>query len=312
MRVAEFPSPPTPGTDMAILWTESTQRTRRLPLCRLASAPRWPAMKQASRPCQTVTCHARAKTHFDFLALPPPKSDSDHAQRAAAQRLKPPHGGRQSRECPTLFANALLLQQDEREDESPDATEREPKPPPRPQALIGCKPPSCRRRPDRTKPSACSQQGLRGTRARTTAAWRLLLARLLVSEASWTPPAAQSPLLTQHNNLTTSDLLLSASADPNLRASICCRAEQLSVCWEGGSQNDTARYHLVHRLPGAGSPDAALWSLAAVAGDSDFLTSRAAYQPVDGAQQDRTDGNSPCALKPTVPPGQDVALPTLI
>jgi tetratricopeptide (TPR) repeat protein len=281
MRVAEFLGAQRPALDMAILWTEVDPKNPdafRSAALHLARAGQH---EQAMQAMQTVLA-MQGETHFDFLALAAAQSDSDtrNALLHSVERLVAANPDN----AQLLFANALLLQQDEREDEALTLLNENPAAASAPQALMLH---SRLLAADGQIDKAISllQQGLRDSP--DDSRMRLLLARLLVSEGELDAAAAQFTLLTQHNP-DDLDLLLSLALINLEGEQFAAAAEQFERLLEADPENDTARYHLGIAYLALDRPDEALEAWQAVQGDSDFLTSRLRISQLM-AQQDQTD-----------------------
>lgn len=281
MRVAEFLGAQRPALDMAVLWTEvdpDNPDAHRAAALHLARAGQH---EQAMQAMQTVLAR-QGETHFDFLALAAAESDSDtrKALLHSVERLVAAN----PENSQLLFANALLLQQDEREDEALSLLNKHPAAAAAPQALMLH---SRLLAADGQIDEAISllQQGLR--QSPDDSRMRLLLARLLVSEGELDAAAAQFTLLTQHNP-DDLDLLLSLALINLEGQQFAAAAEQFERLLQADPENNTARYHLGIAYQALDRPDEALAAWQDVQGDSDFLTSRLRISQLM-AEQGRTD-----------------------
>lgn len=281
MRVAEFLGAQRPALDMAVLWTEvdpDNPDAHRAAALHLARAGQH---EQAMQAMQTVLAR-QGETHFDFLALAAAESDSDtrKALLHSVERLVAAN----PENSQLLFANALLLQQDEREDEALSLLNKHPAAAAAPQALMLH---SRLLAADGQIDEAISllQQGLR--QSPDDSRMRLLLARLLVSEGELDAAAAQFTLLTQHNP-DDLDLLLSLALINLEGQQFAAAAEQFERLLQADPENNTARYHLGIAYQALDRPDDALAAWQDVQGDSDFLTSRLRISQLM-AEQGRTD-----------------------
>ncbi|WP_022961238.1 tetratricopeptide repeat protein [Halopseudomonas pelagia] len=267
MRVAEFLGAHRPALDMAMLWTDvdpqnpDAFRSAALHLARAGQH------EEAMQAMQTVLA-MQGETHFDFLALAAAQSDS-HTRKALLHSIERLVAANPEN-AQLLFANALLLQQDEREDEALVLLNRNPVAASAPQALMLH---SRLLAADGQTDEAISllQEGLR--QSPDDSRMRLLLARLLVSEGELDAAAAQFTLLTQHNP-DDLDLLLSLALINLEGEQFAAAAEHFERLLDADPNNDTARYHLGIAYQQLDQPEKALEAWQGVQGERDFLTSR--------------------------------------
>ncbi len=267
MRVAEFLGAQRPALDMAILWTEVDPQNAdafRSAALHLARAGQH---EEAMQAMQTVLA-MQGETHFDFLALAAAQSDGEthEALLHSVERLV----AENPENAQLIFANALLLQQDEREDEALALLEANPQAASAPPALMLH---SRLLAAEGKSDDAISllQEGLR--QSPDDSRMRLLLARLLVSEGELDAAGAQFTLLTQHNP-DDLDLLLSLALINLEGEQFEAAAQHFERLLDIDPENATARYHLGIAYQGLDRPDDALRAWQGVQGESEFLTSR--------------------------------------
>lgn len=237
MRVAEFLGVQRPALDMAVLWTEVDPQNPdafRSAALHLARAGQHEEAMQAMQTVLTM----QGETHFDFLALAAAESDDDthEALLHSVERLVAENPDN----AQLIFANALLLQQVEREDDALALLEANPEAASAPPALMLH---SRLLAADGEVDDAISllQEGLR--QHPDDSRMRLLLARLLVSEGELDAAGAQFTLLTQHNP-DDLDLLLSLALINLEGEQFEAAAQHFERLLEADPESDTARYHL--------------------------------------------------------------------
>ncbi|MBQ0741732.1 MAG: tetratricopeptide repeat protein [Pseudomonas sp.] len=267
MRVAEFLGAQRPALDMAILWTEVDPQNAdafRSAALHLARAGQH---EEAMQAMQTVLA-MQGETHFDFLALAAAQSDGEtrKALLHSIERLVAENPDN----AQLIFANALLLQQDEREDEALALLEANPEAASAPPALM-LHSRLLAAKGQTNDAISLLQEGLR--QSPDDSRMRLLLARLLVSEGELDAAGAQFTLLTQHNP-DDQDLLLSLALINLEGEQFEAAAQHFERLLEIDPENATARYHLGIAYQGLGRPDDALRAWQGVQGESEFLTSR--------------------------------------
>lgn len=267
MRVAEFLGVQRPALDMAVLWTEVDPQNPdafRSAALHLARAGQHEEAMQAMQTVLTM----QGETHFDFLALAAAESDDDthEALLHSVERLVAENPDN----AQLIFANALLLQQVEREDDALALLEANPEAASAPPALMLH---SRLLAADGEVDDAISllQEGLR--QHPDDSRMRLLLARLLVSEGELDAAGAQFTLLTQHNP-DDLDLLLSLALINLEGEQFEAAAQHFERLLEADPESDTARYHLGIAYKELDRPDEALQTWQGVQGESEFLTSR--------------------------------------
>ena len=267
MRVAEFLGAQRPALDMAILWTEVDPQNPEAFRSAALHLTRAGQHEQAMQAMQTVLA-MQGETHFDFLALAAAQSDAEtrRALLHSVERLFAENPGN----AQLLFANALLLQQDEREEEALALLEAHPEAATAPQALM-LQSRLLAAEGKSEEAIGLLQEGLR--QSPDDPRMRLLLARLLVSEGELEAAAAQFDLLLQANP-DDRDLLLSLALI-NLEAEqFEAAAEHFQRLLDTDPENDTARYHLGVANAELGRTEEALQAWQEVQGERDFLTSR--------------------------------------
>ncbi|PKM31406.1 MAG: hypothetical protein CVV07_04440 [Gammaproteobacteria bacterium HGW-Gammaproteobacteria-11] len=267
LRVAEFLGAQAPALEMALLWTEVAPDN--------PDAFRSVALHQARAGQHELAMQAMEKvlsmqgeTHFDFLALTAAQTDSPTRQAMLTSltnlRQRYPDNPQ------LLFSSALLLQQEEREDEALTLLENNPLAAAEPQSRML----HARLLADRgDNPAAIQllQQGLLDKPDDNR--MRLLLARVLVSNGELDAASAQFALLSEQNPADT-ELLLSLaliSLETGQFENAVGHFEQLLSL---EPENDTARYHLGVAFLELKQQDKAIAAWREVRTGRDFLTAR--------------------------------------
>lgn len=281
MRVAEFLGAQRPALDMAILWTEVDSQNPDAFLSAALHLARAGQHEEAMQAMQRVLT-MQGETHFDFLALAAAQSDDDthKALLHSVERLVSENPDN----AQLLFANALLLQQDKREEQALALLEANPGAASAPQALmLHSRLLAAAGKADEA--ISLLQEGL--ITSPDDSRMRLLLARLLVSTGELDAAGAQFSLLTQHNP-DDLDLLLSLALINLEGEQFEAATKHFERLLEADPDNDTARYHLGIAYQQLDRPEDALQAWQGVRSESDFLTSRLRISQLL-TEQGRTD-----------------------
>lgn len=281
LRVAEFLGAQDQALEMAELWVSiapdnpEALRAAALHLARAGELQQAMAMMR-----QVLELHG--ETHFDFLALAAVQTDPP--TRAALLNTLQQLLGEYPDNAQLVFAQALLLQQEERDDEALALFRSHPQAAKAPAAIL-LQSRLLTARGDSAQAVNLLQGGLR--EHPNDQRMRLLLARLLVAEGELQAAARQFSLL-QQDNPDDPDLLLTLGLI-NLEAGNSQAAiEQLEQALAIDPDNNTARYHLGLAYEDQGQQQQALDTWQAVGSGNEFLSARLRVSQAL-SQQGRTD-----------------------
>mgnify|MGYP002619568325 CR=1 FL=1 len=281
LRVAEFLGAQDQALEMAELWVSiapdnpEALRAAALHLARAGELQQAMAMMR-----QVLELHG--ETHFDFLALAAVQTDPP--TRAALLNTLQQLLGEYPDNAQLVFAQALLLQQEERDDEALALFRNHPQAAKAPAAIL-LQSRLLTARGDSAQAVNLLQGGLR--EHPNDQRMRLLLARLLVAEGELQAAARQFSLL-QQDNPDDPDLLLTLGLI-NLEAGNSQAAiEQLEQALAIDPDNNTARYHLGLAYEDQGQQQQALDTWQAVGSGNEFLSARLRVSQAL-SQQGRTD-----------------------
>ncbi|MFN3580464.1 MAG: tetratricopeptide repeat protein [Pseudomonas sp.] len=282
MRVAEFLGVQEPALDMALLWTEvspDNPEALRAAALHLARSGRHEEAMQAMEQVLAL----QGETHFDFLALAAAQTDADSrkAMLQSVQQLREKY----PQNAQLVFANALLLQQDQQEEAALALLESYPQSASAPQSTM-LHSQLLMARGDTDRAVAMLQEGLRHSPGDNR--MRLLLARTLVAKNEFAAAGEQFRVLAEQNP-DDPDLLLSLAL-VNLEAEqFEDAATYFEQLLEQDPENDTARYHLGLAYQELGRPDDALQAWTQVQPGREFLTSRLRISQMLADQQRETE-----------------------
>ncbi len=267
MQVSEFLGAHQVALDLSLLWVEvapndpNALRAGALQLARAGSHE--PAMEMMQR-----VLAMQGETNFDFLALAAAQSDPD-ARRGILQTLQSLQQ-RNPDNAQLVFATALLLQQDNREDEAlalldslPEAESSEASVMLQARLLAG--------QGEMERSIEVLQEGLR--QHPDDQRMRLLLARMLVTNGDLEAATPHFRILLDQNPndvelVTTLGLLNLESGNPRDAIDYLEQASSLST------DNSLAVYHLGLALAEDGRPEAAFEAWKSIGESNEFLTSR--------------------------------------
>lgn len=267
MQVSEFLGAQKPALDMALLWAEVAPQDPEALRAAALQLARAGSHEQAMDMMQQVLAMS-GETHFDFLALAAAQTDAPTRQ-ALLQTLEQLQE-RNPADAQLVFATALLLQQEDREDEAlallekhPDAQASEATVMLHSRLLAG--------QGKNQEAISMLQQGLIDFPDDTR--MRLLLARLLVTNGDLEAAAAQFSLLVEQNPddvdlLLTLGLVNLESGDARGAIPYLEQVQQLAT------ENSIASYHLGLAYAETGQPDDAIRTWQTIGESNEFLTSR--------------------------------------